>query len=218
MLSPVQTSIYWRLCFIYLFTGVNVYLEVSVELQLKHEQTLNLTLFGQSNLSSLHLLPPEKQEEEEVEEEVGNDRQLKAFYCCLSVRTQPRSANQSRCLLLLSNQTVSNATAKEEASWERTVKGWCSDQKDVFFCSLCGHSGVTWRLEGLEGIQKLANHFSFVMKLIQSHPNSSLFYQTKVESFFSIEQICLNFPSLDSSLGFVTLPPPPRVVWSETSS
>ncbi|XP_074520393.1 uncharacterized protein LOC141785786 [Halichoeres trimaculatus] len=113
-------------------SGLKVYFEVSVELQLRHEQTLNLTLFGHSNLSSLHLLPPEEQEEE------GNDRQLKAFYCCLPVLPKPRSTTQSRCLLWLSSQTVLNLTAKEGVPWERTVKGeWGCVLRVLWLALLC---------------------------------------------------------------------------------
>lgn len=111
-------------------------LEVSVELQLRHEQTLNLTLFGHSNLSSLHLLPPEEQQEEEEEED--NDRQVKAHYCCLPVLPKPRSSSQSRCLLWLSNQTVLNVKAKEEMPKERAVKGeWRCVLRVLWLALLC---------------------------------------------------------------------------------
>nr|XP_020497532.1 uncharacterized protein LOC109989961 [Labrus bergylta] len=102
-------------------SGLKVHLEVSVEFQLRQEETLNLTLYGHNNLSSLHLHPIEGAEEEE-EEKDHDEGQLKAFYCCLPVVPKSRSANQSRCLLWLSNQTVLNATAKEELPGKRTEK------------------------------------------------------------------------------------------------
>ncbi|XP_034544599.1 uncharacterized protein LOC117816442 isoform X2 [Notolabrus celidotus] len=112
-------------------SGLNVYFEVS----LRHKETLNLTLFGHSNLTALHIQPPEEEEEEEG---VDNDRQLMAFYCCLPVPPMSRSANQSHCLLWLSNQTVMNVTAKEELPWKRTSKGeWRSAVRVLWLLLLC---------------------------------------------------------------------------------
>ncbi|XP_071359221.1 uncharacterized protein [Trachinotus anak] len=111
-------------------TTVKVHLEVAVELQLGDAETLNLTLYGHSNHSSLDLHPPEDQEEKEQEEEEDKnkvDEGQKAFYCCLPVLPTSESANQSRCLLWLANQTVSTATAKEKLPWKRTQRDewWC---------------------------------------------------------------------------------------------
>ncbi|XP_063739427.1 uncharacterized protein LOC134864415 isoform X1 [Eleginops maclovinus] len=104
-------------------SALKIHLEVSVELQLGDAVTLNLTLYGQTNHSSLHLYPPEeddnKQEEEEEEDKEG---QGKAFYCCLPALPISESANQSHCLLWLANQTVLTATAKEKLPWKRTEK------------------------------------------------------------------------------------------------
>ncbi|XP_078020540.1 uncharacterized protein LOC117255593 isoform X2 [Epinephelus lanceolatus] len=99
-------------------SALKVHLEMSVELQLRDAETLNLTLYSRSNHSSLHLHPPEEGEEEE-EKERDDEGQRKAFYCCLPVPPTSESANQSRCLLWLANQTVLTATAKERLLWKR---------------------------------------------------------------------------------------------------
>ncbi|XP_022614270.1 uncharacterized protein LOC111231455 isoform X1 [Seriola dumerili] len=106
-------------------TPEKVHLEVTVELQLSDAETLNLTLYGHSNDSSLDLHTPEEQEEEE-DKRKGDEGQ-KAFYCCLPVLPTSEAANQSRCLLWLANQTVSTATAKEKLPWKRTQRDewWC---------------------------------------------------------------------------------------------
>ncbi|XP_047433317.1 uncharacterized protein LOC125003426 [Mugil cephalus] len=106
------------------------YLEVSVEIQLSDAETLNLTLYGHSNHSSLRLHPPEEEEVEveEVEEvapsrEKGDDEgRSEAFFCCLPLLPASESANQSRCLLWLASQTVLTATAKGKLPWKRTEK------------------------------------------------------------------------------------------------
>lgn len=97
------------------------YFEVSVELQLRDAETLNLTLYGRNNHSSLHLHPPEEEEEDE-EKKREYEGQRKDFYCCLPAPPSSESANQSRCLLWLSNQTVLTATANETLPWKRTEK------------------------------------------------------------------------------------------------
>ncbi|XP_040001352.1 uncharacterized protein LOC120799908 isoform X2 [Xiphias gladius] len=117
-------------------TALKVHLEVSVELHLGNEDTLNLTLYGHSNYSSLDLHPPEEQEEEE-DKKKGDEGQ-KAFYCCLPVLPTSESANQSRCLLWLANQTVSTAAAKEKLPWKRTQKDeWRCVFRVVWMALLC---------------------------------------------------------------------------------
>ncbi|CAJ1052141.1 uncharacterized protein LOC109989961 [Xyrichtys novacula] len=120
-------------------SGGTVYFEVSVGLQLgKEEASLNLTLFGYSNLSTLHLQPPVEEEKEEEEQGDNNDGQLKAFYCCLPVPPESRSSNQSHCLLSLSSRTVQNVTAKEEVPWKRTLRGeWQSVLRVLWLALLC---------------------------------------------------------------------------------
>lgn len=173
---------------------------MSVELQLRDAETLNLTLYSSSNHSSLHLHPPEEGEEEE-EKERDDEGQRKAFYCCLPVPPTSESANQSRCLLWLANQTVLTATAKERLLWKR--KGRCQDERAL--CSPCGHCGFTLRLErGEERNGPISFHFRLNwFNLIQTR----LLSQSTVESFFSIEQISLNSSSLKSNLSSVTLFP-----------
>ncbi|XP_042341008.1 uncharacterized protein si:dkey-192k22.2 [Plectropomus leopardus] len=124
-------------------SAAEVHLEVSVELQLRDEETLNLTLYGRNNQSFLHLHPPEEGEEEEDKKD--DEGQRTAFYCCLPVPPTSESANQSRCLLWLANQTVLTATAKEKLPWKRTQKGRCQDERAL--CSPHGHCGFTRRLE-----------------------------------------------------------------------
>ncbi|XP_030587587.1 uncharacterized protein LOC115781839 isoform X2 [Archocentrus centrarchus] len=116
-----------------------LHLEVSAELQLPNAETLNLTLYGRSNYSSLHLYPPEEKEEEEKEEDVGNhEGQGKAFYCCLPLVPTSKSANQSRCLLWFANQTLWNSTAKEKLPWKRTQKDeWQCVLRVVWLALLC---------------------------------------------------------------------------------
>lgn len=114
-----------------------------MELRLDNAKTLNLTLYGHSNYSSLDLHPPEEEDKDKRKDDEGQ----KAFYCCLPVLPTSESANQSRCLLWLANQTVSTATAKEKLPWKRTQKGWCQDERAVPLCSPCGQLGFSLRLE-----------------------------------------------------------------------
>ncbi|XP_029913645.1 uncharacterized protein LOC115363514 isoform X2 [Myripristis murdjan] len=100
-------------------------LEVSVEVQLGGAGSLNLTLYGHRNHSSLYLHPPEAEEEEEKEEEDEGRRE--AFYCCLPVPPSSEPTNQSHCLLQLTNQTALTARVKEKLPWKRT-------QRDEWFC------------------------------------------------------------------------------------
>ncbi|XP_038569421.1 uncharacterized protein LOC119899082 isoform X2 [Micropterus salmoides] len=107
-------------------SALKVHFKVSVELQFRDAKTLNLTLYGGSNQSSLLLnLPEEEEEEEEDEEEEKNkddEGQRKAFYCCFPASPTSESANQSRCLLWLANQTVLTATEKGKLPWKRPQK------------------------------------------------------------------------------------------------
>lgn len=96
-------------------------------------QSLNLTMYGLSNHSSLYLHSPDEEEEEEEEEgEEDVKRENEAFYCCLPILPTSESTNYSCCLLRLANQTVLNATAKEKLPWKRTEKGWCQDERRQF--------------------------------------------------------------------------------------
>lgn len=99
-----------------------VLLEVSVSFQLNDTETLNLTLYGHSNRSFLHLQPPE-----EEEDPMGDDAdQGEAFYCCLPLIPTSNSANQSHCLLWLANQTVLTGSETERLPWKRADRGgWC---------------------------------------------------------------------------------------------
>ncbi|XP_072239946.1 uncharacterized protein [Leuresthes tenuis] len=99
-------------------SALTLHLEVSVKIQINSAETLNLTLYGHSNHSSLHLHPPE----EEKGEKGDDEGQREAFYCCLSLLPISKSANHSRCLLWFANQTVLTETAKEKLPWKRTQK------------------------------------------------------------------------------------------------
>ncbi|XP_070842400.1 uncharacterized protein [Chaetodon trifascialis] len=103
-------------------SALKVYFEVSVELQLRDAETLNLTLYSLSNHSFLHLHPPVEEEEEEGGNKKDDEGQRKAFYCCLPALSTSESANQNRCLLWLANQTVLTATAKEKPPWKPILK------------------------------------------------------------------------------------------------
>ncbi|TDH16173.1 hypothetical protein EPR50_G00016950 [Perca flavescens] len=114
---------------------LKVHFEVSVELQLRDAETLSLTLYGSSNHSSLHLHSPEEEKEEEEEDDEG---QRKAFYCCLPVLPTSESANQSRCLLWLANQTLLTETAKKKLPWKRTQKDeWQCVFRVLWLALLC---------------------------------------------------------------------------------
>ncbi|XP_029993976.1 uncharacterized protein LOC115422062 [Sphaeramia orbicularis] len=92
-------------------------LEVSVDLQFRDAESMNLTLYGRYNHSSLHLHPPE--EEEEQEDDEGHKD---AFFYCPPLLPTAQSANHNCCLLWLANQTVLTVTAKEKLPWKRTPK------------------------------------------------------------------------------------------------
>ncbi|XP_032393726.1 uncharacterized protein LOC116703188 isoform X2 [Etheostoma spectabile] len=111
---------------------LKVHFEASVELQLRDAETLNLTLYGSSNHSSLHLHPPEEEKEED------DKGQKKAFYCCLPVVPTSESTNQSRCLLWLANQTLLTETAKKKLPWKRTQKDeWQCGFRVLWLALLC---------------------------------------------------------------------------------
>ncbi|XP_038128773.1 uncharacterized protein LOC119775001 [Cyprinodon tularosa] len=99
-----------------------VLLEVSVSFQLNDTETINVTLYGQSNQSDLYLNPPE-----EGKDQMDNGAaQGEAFYCCLPFIATSNSANRSRCLLWLANQTVLTRNETEALPWKRADKGvWC---------------------------------------------------------------------------------------------
>lgn len=71
--------------------------QVSMELQLRDAEALNVTLWGLRNCNSLHLHPPE-------EEEAGAE--TKAFYCCYPRAMSSESVPRDLCLLQLFNQTA----------------------------------------------------------------------------------------------------------------
>ncbi len=125
----------------YPFTALKIYFELSVELQLTDAESLNLTLYSLSNKNSLHIHPPEEEEEEEEEKRMKNDDegQRNAFYCCFPDASTFETANQSRCLLWLTNQTVLTATA----TGQQAPKGWCQDESSAV-------SVVSWPLLKLE--------------------------------------------------------------------
>ncbi|KAM8772969.1 uncharacterized protein AB9X84_013106 [Acanthopagrus schlegelii] len=100
-----------------------VQFKVSVELQLTVGETLNLTLYGLNNQSSLHLHPlGEKEDEKEERNQTDGEEESETFYCCLPAPPTSESANRSQCLLWLANQTVLTATAKEKLLWKRPQK------------------------------------------------------------------------------------------------
>ncbi|XP_054460382.1 uncharacterized protein LOC129095830 [Anoplopoma fimbria] len=118
-------------------SALKTHVEVSVELQLGDAETLNLTLYGSSNHSSLHIHPLEEEEEEE-EEERHDEGQRMAFYCCLPLPPAAESANQGSCLLWLANQTVLTATAQEKLPWKRTKKDeWLCVFRVLWLALLC---------------------------------------------------------------------------------
>ncbi|XP_044047095.1 uncharacterized protein LOC122873874 [Siniperca chuatsi] len=112
-------------------SALKVDFEVSVELKLRDAETLNLTLYGRSNHSSLNLHPPDEEKEDD-----GGKR--KAFYCCLPAPPTSESANQSRCLLWLANQTLLTVPAKEKLPWKRPQKDeWRSMFRVLWLALLC---------------------------------------------------------------------------------
>lgn len=91
-----------------------------------------------------------------------------------------------------------------ETDTERLVSGW---ESGASLFPVCGQCGFTLRLERRGDNKRQRNWpISFHLRLnwfnlIQTR----LLSQSTVESSFSIEQISLNSPSLDSSLSFATL-------------
>ncbi|KAM9314443.1 uncharacterized protein KZ484_024189 isoform 2-T3 [Pholidichthys leucotaenia] len=116
-------------------SSADLQLEVSAVLQLSDTETLNLTLYGCNKHSSLHLHPPE----EDDEEEKGDcDGQTEASYCCRHLPPTSKSANQNHCLLWFTNQTVLTATAGEKLPWKRRQKDqWGYVIKGVWLALVC---------------------------------------------------------------------------------
>ncbi|XP_028304900.1 uncharacterized protein LOC114464665 isoform X2 [Gouania willdenowi] len=92
------------------------YLELSVELLLNESETLNLTLYSHSYHSFLHLHPPEEEDAADADDK----GQREAFFCCPTLLPTHKSANQSCCLLGLTNHTI--LTPMEKLPWKRTHK------------------------------------------------------------------------------------------------
>lgn len=122
--------------------------EVSVELQFKDTETLNLTLYSLGNHSSLHFHPPKEEDGEEEGLSKDDGRQTKAFYCCLSVLPASGSAGQSQCLLWFTNHTVLLSMAKEQLLWKLPLKGRCQGKS---LCSLYGQSGLYIKMSEQRG-------------------------------------------------------------------
>lgn len=88
--------------------SVALYVQVSLELRLRDAEALNVTLWGLSNHSSLHLHPPEGAEEQRWEvKEAGGE--TGAFYCCY-----PGATSKGLCLLRLFNQTALRGTENNQ--------------------------------------------------------------------------------------------------------
>lgn len=101
-------------------------LEVSLELQFKDVESLNLTLWGLRNHNSLHLHPP-KEEDEDKGWNVEEGGKVKAFYCCCPAPVSSESTTQSHCLLWLPNQTALRGAAHHQPPL--ADKGQCWGQK-----------------------------------------------------------------------------------------
>lgn len=90
-------------------------MQVSLELQFRDAEALNLTLWGLSSHNSLHLHPPEEEEDEDkgwnVREAGG---ETKVFYCCYPGPMSSELATQGLCLLWLSNQTALRGAAHNQ--------------------------------------------------------------------------------------------------------
>lgn len=107
---------------LYPSTALRLLFEVSVELQLRDTEDLNLTLYGLGNHSSLQPHPPEEEDGAGGERAKEDDGKGQAFYCCLPT-SDP--AAQSHCLLWLANQTFMTATQRPPS--RVTSKGRCQD-------------------------------------------------------------------------------------------
>lgn len=101
-------------------------LEVSLELQFKDVESLNLTLWGLRNHNSLHLQPP-KDEDDNKGWNVEEGGEVKAFYCCSPAPVSSESTTQSQCLLWLPNQTALTWAAHHQPPL--ADKGQCWGQK-----------------------------------------------------------------------------------------
>lgn len=102
---------FFRFSKLFLCLPADLHVQVSLELQFRDAEALNLTLWGLGNHTSLHLHPPEQEEEEEEDEDRGwNVKKVggetRAFYCCYPGPASPGSVTRGLCLLCLFNQTA----------------------------------------------------------------------------------------------------------------
>nr|XP_057936891.1 uncharacterized protein LOC131135073 isoform X2 [Doryrhamphus excisus] len=93
-----------------------IFIEMSVELQLGDTKFLNLTLYGHSNTTELHLHSPE---DDELERRDGEGHRV-ASYCCPPVPTTSAMSSHITCFLRLSNHTISITRAKETFPEEKS--------------------------------------------------------------------------------------------------
>ncbi|XP_056891262.1 uncharacterized protein LOC130527120 isoform X2 [Takifugu flavidus] len=110
-------------------------LEVSMELQFKDVESLNLTLWGLRNHDSLHLHPP-KEEDEDKGWNVEEGGEVKAFYCCCPAPVSSESTTQSHCLLWLPNQTALRGAAHHQLPLADKEE-WCSAVRVLWLVLLC---------------------------------------------------------------------------------
>lgn len=120
--SPVSAFLYCSLCL-----SAALYVQVFVEFQFRDGEALNLTLWGLRNHNSLHLQPPEEEDEDKGSE-------TKAFYCCYPGSMSSGLVTQGLCLLWLFNQTALRAAAHSQPLlpkkgrseiWRKTDKNTC---------------------------------------------------------------------------------------------
>lgn len=113
MQEELNTCIYLPTCSTCMCLSAALQLEVSMELQFKDVESLNLTLWGLRNHNSLHLHPP-KEEDEDKGWNVEEGGEVKAFYCCCPAPVSSESTTQSHCLLWLPNQTALRGAAHHQ--------------------------------------------------------------------------------------------------------
>lgn len=114
-------------------SALRLLFEVSVELQLRDTEDLNLTLYGLGNHSSLQPHPPEEEDGAGGERAKEDNGKGQAFYCCLPT-SDP--AAQSHCLLWLANQTFMTATQRPPS--RVTSKGeWRCALRVLWLVLLC---------------------------------------------------------------------------------
>lgn len=100
----------------FLFSAQSDYLEVWLDLHLNNTESMNLTLFGRYNPSTLQLHLSDDEGDGDGGEDDEGPREV-SLYCLPSLDT----ANPSHCLLWLSRQTL--AGAKAGLPWKRTTNG-----------------------------------------------------------------------------------------------